>query len=1003
VKQDNQRDRLFATTFFAGLALAMPAFAQQAEEPAAPAAEETDTIVVTGSRIPQANLVTTSPVTQITSDDITTAGVSRIEDLVNSLPQAFAAQNAASSNGATGTATVNLRGIGSDRTLVLIDGRRMGFGSPNDTAADLNQIPAALVERVDVLTGGASGVYGSDAVAGVVNFVMQDDFEGLRIDAQYSGYNHNNDYDGPGNIRTALANSAATNPSQFRIPDENVTDGYGKEITALLGTSTGDGRGNITAYITYRNNDAISQANRDYSACTVGISGANFACGGSSTNATGRFTSLDSGSNSTILSGQTFVPYVGSRDAYNFGPINYYQRPDERYSFGALGHYEFNEHVEVFTQLMFTDYSTVAQIAGSGAFYGGGNSANGGYNISCTNPLLTPAQLTTLGCTGAPGQTVEVLIGRRNVEGGGRQDDLGYQSFRGVVGARGALVEGWTYDLAAQYSKVVLSRTYLNDFSNTRIARALDVQIDPATGQPACVAAIDPDGPTNPLAAIDAACVPYNIWAQGGVTQAALNYVSIPAQQRGSTIQQVVTGALTGDLGTIGLKSPFAETAFQTAFGVEYRSDELIASSDTSFETGDLSGQGGPTQSVRGKTDVLDFFAELQLPLVEGKPFAELLQLDASYRYSDYSAGFTTDTYGVGGTWSPVSALRIRGSYQRAVRAPNVLELFTPQGLNLFDRDSDPCGTVPATATDPAIPPTATLAQCVATGVPAAQYGDEILTSPAGQWNTLQSGNPNLSPEEADTFTVGFVFAPSFIDGFNVSVDYFSIEVANLISTIDPNVTIDQCYVNNDAAACGRINRSNIGTLWTAGGYVEEFNTNIGGLKTTGVDVNANWDFGIGAAGALGLSFIGTYVSELEIDPGVGAAAIFDCVGFYGNQCTSGDRTLTPEWRHSFRVNWKTPYEGLELIGTWRHVGEVEFIGGGAARPDFTLDAQDYFDVAGYWQAKDNVRVRFGVNNVVDEDPPISASVGTTGNGNTFPQTYDAYGRYFFAGVQLDF
>lgn len=991
MKQETKRG-LFATTLLAGLAFGAPALAQQAE-PAAPADAETDAIVVTGSRIPQANLVTTSPVTQITSDDISSAGVSKIEDLVNSLPQAFAAQDSSVANGATGTATVNLRGIGADRTLVLIDGRRMGFGSPNDTAADLNQIPAALVERVDVLTGGASAVYGSDAIAGVVNFVMQDDFEGLRIDAQYSGYSHNNDNDGAGNIRAAIASRAAVNPAQFRLPDENVTDGYGKEITALLGTSTGDGKGNITAYITYRNNDAISQANRDYSACSLNAIGAGgataFSCGGSGTNATGRFTSLQNGADLTILTGQTFVPYVGARDQYNFGPINYYQRPDERYSFGALAHYELNEHAEVFSQLMFTDYSTVAQIAGSGAFYGGGNSANGGYTISCTNPLLTPAQRTALGCGGAVTQ-VEVLVGRRNVEGGGRQDDLGYQSFRGVVGVRGALVEGWTYDVAAQYSKVVLARTYLNDFSNTRIARALDVQIDPSTGQPACVAAIDPDGPTGPLAPIDGACVPYNIWATGGVTQAALNYVSIPGQQRGRTIQQVVTGTLTGDLGTIGLKSPLSETAFQTAFGVEYRSDELVAISDTSFETGDLSGQGGPTQSVRGKTDVLDFFGELQMPLIEGKPFAELLQLDLSYRYSDYSAGFTTDTYGVGGTWSPVSSLRVRGSFQRAVRAPNVLELFSPQGLNLFDMDEDPCG--------PAM--TATLAQCVATGVPSANYGAAILDSPAGQYNTLQSGSATLQPEEADTFTVGFVFAPSFLEGFNISVDYFDIEVANLVSTVDPLVTIDQCYVQNSASACSRIQRSNIGTIWTAGGFVREPNVNIGSLKTTGVDFNANWNFDIGAAGGLGLSFVGTYLEKLETDPGVGASAIYDCVGLYANECG----VPNPEWRHTARISWQTPYEGLELIGTWRYFGEVDLASANTTnRPDYHFDAENYFDFAGYWQAKDNVRVRFGVNNVLDDDPQLSASVGTTGNGNTYPQTYDAFGRYWFAGVQFDF
>ena len=196
------RNRLLSTTMiggFAALAFAAPAMAQDAG-----ASQDLDDVIVTGSRIPQTNLVTTSPVTQVTGEDIDVAGVTRVEDLISQLPQAFAAQNSTVSNGASGTATVSLRNLGSSRTLVLIDGRRMGYGSPNDDAADLNQIPEQLVERVEVLTGGASAVYGSDAVAGVVNFIMKKDFEGLQIDAQYGFYQHNNDYDGVGNLRSVI-------------------------------------------------------------------------------------------------------------------------------------------------------------------------------------------------------------------------------------------------------------------------------------------------------------------------------------------------------------------------------------------------------------------------------------------------------------------------------------------------------------------------------------------------------------------------------------------------------------------------------------------------------------------------------------------------------------------------------------------------------------------------------------------------------------------------------
>src|SRR6185295_16209555 len=231
-------------------------------------------VVVTGSRIAQPNLETTSPVTQVTAEDVITQGVTKIEDLVNQLPQAFAAQNGTVSNGATGTATVNLRGLGSTRTLVLVDGRRLPYGgaTPNSAAADLNQIPTALVERVEVLTGGASAVYGSDAIAGVVNFIMKKDFEGIQIDGQYGLYQHNNDFHGPGavNLRDVIAGRAATNPSQFALPDDNVTDGNSVQGTLTMGVSTEDGRGNITAYISYQDNKAVLQRDRDFSACALG-------------------------------------------------------------------------------------------------------------------------------------------------------------------------------------------------------------------------------------------------------------------------------------------------------------------------------------------------------------------------------------------------------------------------------------------------------------------------------------------------------------------------------------------------------------------------------------------------------------------------------------------------------------------------------------------------------------------------------------------------------------
>jgi len=638
------RNRLLSTTMiggFAALAFAAPAMAQDAG-----ASQDLDDVIVTGSRIPQTNLVTTSPVTQVTGEDIDVAGVTRVEDLISQLPQAFAAQNSTVANGASGTATVSLRNLGSSRTLVLIDGRRMGYGSPNDDAADLNQIPEQLVERVEVLTGGASAVYGSDALAGVVNFIMKKDFEGLQIDAQYGFYQHNNDYDGVG---------------KFRLPDDNVSDGESRSINVTMGIAAPDGRGNLVAYAGYRNNNPILQRDRDYSACSLAAPTAlrptTYACGGSGTSFPGRFTDFGT-FNFTLGSGRTFVPFDSNQNNYNFGPVNYYQRPDERYTLGAFGRYEVNDKAEVFAQLMFSDYKSVAQIAPSGNFF---NTPD----INCDNPLMSAQQSAAIGCSGADilaGNRVPLYIGRRNVEGGGRQDSLNYTSYRGVAGVRGELAPGWNYDVAAQYSRVALARTYLNDFSVTRLGRALDVVN--VGGTPTCRSVVNGTDPT---------CVPYDIFIAGGVTQAALNYVQIPLIQTGETTQQVVTAAITGDT---GWSMPSASRTLQVAFGAEYRRDALSSVTDAAFQTGDGAGQGGPTLGLSGDTDVAEVFGEFQLPIADDQPWAYSASIDGAYRRSEYE-NFGTDTYKLGADYAPVEDIRFRASYSRAVRAPNAIELFT--------------------------------------------------------------------------------------------------------------------------------------------------------------------------------------------------------------------------------------------------------------------------------------------------------------------------------------
>ena len=993
--------RAVAMSAIAAAGASMPAFSQDQAKDAA--SEELTTVVVTGSRIKQANLTTTSPVTQVTAQDITTQGVTKIEDLINQLPQAFAAQNARVSNGSAGTATVDLRGLGSARTLVLVDGRRMPYGGVSNSAADLNQIPSNMVERVEVLTGGASAVYGSDAVSGVVNFIMKKNFEGVQVDLQYNINQHNNSFGGPGALplRTVITNRALTNAAQFKLPKSDVWDGAGKEASVLMGLSTEDGRGNVTMYAGWRDNKEILQANRDYSACSLDTAPptVSFACGGSSTSFPGRFfglpTSLGvanpfSRTVDSTGAGNTLRNFSGAIDQYNFGPINHFQRPDTRYNLGAIGHYELNEHADVYSQLMFTDYRSTAQIAPGGIFFGSNT-----YSISCANPLLSAQQATSIGCGTAriiaDGNRVNMFVGRRNVEGGGRQQDFHNSSFRGLVGVKGKISESWDYDVSGQFSRVSADQLTKNYFVNERITRALDVVSTP--NGPACQSVVD---------GTDRNCVPYNLWTLGQITPAALAYLQAPGLQTGVIDQNVITATVSGDFGAAGIKLPSAAEPLAVVFGAEYRRDKLNNVTDANLTAGNLSGSGGPTISIGGQTNVTDIFMEARLPLINDKPFARSASIETAYRYSDYGSGVSTNTFKFSGDWAPVEDVRFRASFQRAIRAANVVELFTAQGNNLFDLAGDPCGTDSPN-------PNATLAKCVATGLPAANYRNPLvpIDSPAGQYNFLQGGNLALKPETSDTTSFGVVFTPSFVPGLNVTLDYFNIKIDDTISTVGSENTLNACYNNNDAAACSRIHRSpSIGALWVTGGRVDDLNINIGGLKTSGIDLNAGYaKLPIGRAGSLNFNITGTYLKKIEVNPGSGLVA-YDCTKFFGSVCGSGaiNQNPNPQWRHHARVGWKTPWEKLDLAFTWRYYGKVDLKNAAANRIDASFPSFNYFDLAASIALKDKVDITVGINNLTDKDPPLNANVGTgSGNGNTYPGAYEATGRYIFAGMKVNF
>lgn len=925
-------------------------------------------VVVTGSRIQKTNLVTSSPVTQVDADEFKFQGTTRVEDLMKNLPQVYSNQNASQSNGATGTATLNLRNLGDERTLVLINGRRMPAGSPlqGGVGADINQIPGALIKRVEVLTGGASATYGSDAVAGVVNFIMVDDFEGIKLDYQYSQYQHDND-----NSRL----QGLVGDAGFPFPDGSNTDGDIQDISLILGGNFDNGRGNVTAYASYREIDGVLQSERDYSACALNDDATG--CFGSGTSAEGTFLTPDGGT--YYVDGNQFIP---GNQVYNYGPLNYYQRPDERYTAGAFGRYSINEHVEAYTELSFMDNQTNAQIAPSGSFFLD-------YNVSPDNPFLSDQQRDILfGDPSAlnPDGTAPVTIGRRNVEGGPRNQDLRHTTFRGVFGARGDINDTWRYDVYGLYAEVSMENTYNNDLSNAKLANAVDAVIDPDTGDITCRSVLDGRDPN---------CVPWNPWQTGGVEPGgpATEYLALPLFARGTTTQKVISGYVAGSLGDYGIQLPTADSGIEVILGAEYRKETLNFNPDEGFRLGLGAGQGGATNPVNGEYDVNEFFLEASVPLVEGKTLAEEVVLDLGYRYSDYSTDTTTDTYGISGSWAFNNSFKLRASYQRAVRAPNIQELFLPQGFNLFDMAQDPC-----TTSADGNPPTATLEQCMRSGITADTY-DNYPDSFAGQYNYLQGGNTELAPEEADTYSVGFIWSPEFIEGLTMSVDWYQIEIEQGIEDLEPEFILNQCLAG-ETSFCDSVNRGARGDLWigsdvNTSGHIVALQDNLAREEVEGYDVIFDYSLEVGGMGTLmfnnTMSIIETWDTQQA-----SSAPVDDCKGNWGGNCGYP----TPDFRNNFRATWLTPW-GITGSLAWRHIGDVTDLNG-----NLDLDDTDYFDVSAVWDVLDNTSLRAGINNVLDEEPPIAgdaAGPSINGNGNVFPGMYDALGRYMFLGVSVEF
>ena len=979
------------------------------------AQDDAEEVVVTGTRIADPNVTSSSQITSIDGEELLVRGITRVEDYLNDLPQISPGQSITNANGANGTATANLRNLGCSRTLVLMNGRRMVSGTTGGgNCADLNTVPTLLLDKVEVLTGGASSVYGSDAVAGVVNFILDDEFVGMKTSFFHGFYQHENDNS---SLRDLVASY------DYALAPKDVTTGDTEKVSVAFGGEIDGGRGHVTAYMEHTDTKPILQGEYDISACALrsGASG----CGGSSTIPPGRwadFGSLDSmgftrrdgvvdanGKTPRVdwkLLGNEFVPRDGQ--AYNYNPTNFFQRPDDRMNAGFFGKYEVSDNAEMYIESQFMKSESNAQIAYSGTF---GNIEH----IPCYNPLLS-AQIHQVICGDYVGMAgshapdfataaealayisnLQLSIGtvvdgetiidyrspltslKRNVEGNPRQSIYMYKSFTNTVGVRGDINDDWSYDVYYQTSVVNYNNEYRNDLSVTNINRAVDVIS--VAGVPTCVSALN---------GTDTSCIPYNLFqggqpGDGGIDgvrdggQALQNYIANGTYINGDGEQTTFTAFVSGSL---NLSVPGAPGSVSMVAGIESRELSSDFRPDLPSRTGDRSGSGGATLPLGGSYDVDEMFVEF------GIPITETVSMDAGFRSAEYSTGNDTSAYKLGAYWTVNDKVSLRGSFQTAQRHANMAELYEGVGFGLVDLDYDPCGTDP----DTGAPPTATQAQCELTGLPASLYGSD-LKSPADQYNILSGGNENVKPEESESLTIGAVINP--IDGLTLTIDYFDITVEDGIGSVSAKTALDKCIETGAAAFCNLINRrADNGSLWLTGGYISTQTTNISEESTSGIDVifdysvDTNW-------GPVVVSGVTTLLDSYEIIELPGESAI-GCSGNWGGSC---GKNPMPELMGSYTVGLTTEFDTDVIVGI-RYLGETNDLN--ANNRDF--DAFTYVDATAIYSVNDNMSVTLGVSNLFDKEPGYTSDAGTApGNGNTFPGYFDAFGRHIHLSIDYSY
>jgi outer membrane receptor protein involved in Fe transport len=983
---------------------AAPARAQDVQEPGVqePEATALGDVVVTGSRIARQDYSSTSPIVTVTAEDFQATGAVTIDALINDLPQFVPSINSTSNNPSNGgQANINLRGLGTQRTLVLMNGRRV-VPSNSDGTVDINLLPTPLIQNVEVISGGASAAYGSDALAGVANFILNDSFTGVQFDAQY-GVTDRDDgatesysltvggdiAEGRGNAVFSVGRSTR---EQIFNRDREFSSVSGASGTSPLGSTTFDA-GNLPSqgFIdTYFGGPTVCPTANNPAAACVGNNG-QFGF-----NNDGSLFSYQRTRNFDSPGGIDFDgfanPGVGDY-AYNTGPLNLLQLGLDRWNAYAGANYEINPAAEVYANLLFTEYEAANELAASPA---ANNVPGTGFRVPVTNPFITPELLAFLNAR--PNPTQSFLLNKRFNALGGRRATENYNVYQGTVGVRGDLVglRDWSYDIYAQYGRVLRTTVQTGNVSRSAVQQLLDAADG---GASLCAGGFDPFGETS-------------------LSPECITYIGRTSQNVTEQDQTVVEGSLQGGL----FELPAGTLRF--AGGVQYRQDTFdfrpdvsLARSNPVVARPDGGTNGGseiagfnPSQALSGTTNSVEYFVEVLVPLISEVPFIQQLDLNLGYRVSDYSTVGWVDAYKADLDWEINDWLRMRGGVQRSVRAPSIGELFSPTGTS-FPGIGAPLNAagVPQLAGDPCDIRGAyrnganadqVEALCLAQGVPAGSIDNYVFTN--NQVSGIVGGNPDLTEEVSDSFTVGLVIRSPFdspwLSGFSASVDYYDIEIQDVIGTIGASAQLQGCFnaqgqnptYDPNNGFCQLYSRDPLtGNVTQA----RELNGNLATLLTSGIDAQFDWNFvledvGLPAWGNLNFNVVVGWLENRQRQD-VAGGPLIDRTGtidsVFGN--------TFPVWKSLSSVNWSNGRFGLGA--RWRHVGELTQF---ATTTD--LDSVNYFDLNASVDLTDSISLRATVNNLTDEEP-IIYSPGV--QANTDPSTYDVLGRRYSIGLTARF